>query len=102
MNLIALDVDLNSLYFISWAICMKCPLHLCPEPPTSPYFEGFLNFSLNFRKTFDKILKNLQKNRKISLENFKKIKIFYWLFKHFLNIFEFEKTRNFWFFQWNK
>ena len=45
-----------------------------PEPPTNPYFQNFLNFSLNFRENFDKIfnksqnfLKNFQKIIKFSL-----------------------------------
>ena len=39
-----------------------------PEPPTNQYFQNFLNFSLNFRENFDKILKFFQKS-----QNFLKI-----------------------------
>ena len=35
-----------------------------PEPPTNPYFQNFLNFSLNFRENFDKILKIFQNSLK--------------------------------------
>ena len=35
-----------------------------PEPATNPYFQNFLNFSLNFRENFDKILKDFQKIEK--------------------------------------
>ena len=43
-----------------------------PEPPTNAYFQNFLNFSLNFRVNFDKMLKNFAKNSKISFKIFKK------------------------------
>ena len=42
------------------------------EPPTNAYFQNFLNFSVNFRETFDKILKNFKKSQNL-LENFKKL-----------------------------
>ena len=50
-----------------------------PEPPTSPYLESFLNFSLNFWENFDNIFKNS--------ENFLKIFKIYKFFIDFLNIF---------------
>ena len=34
-----------------------------PQPPTNTYFPNFLNFSLNSRENFDKLLKNFQKSQ---------------------------------------
>ena len=66
-----------------------------PEPHTNPYIHNSLYFSLHFREILFKILKNFQKISKISLNFFLKIIKISLIFKHFLKIFEFEKTRNF-------
>ena len=70
-----------------------------PEPPTNPYFQNFLTFSLNFRENFDNIFQNFQKIAKCTCKFSKNYKIFI-AFLAFLKIFEFEKMRNFWFLQW--
>ena len=53
---------------------MKFP-KVC-RPPTNAYFQNFLNFSLNFRENFDKILKKFQKLAKFPLKFSKNYKFF--------------------------
>ena len=62
-----------------------------PEPPTNPYFQNFLSFSLHYRETFDKICQKIAKFPLKFSKNYKSFIDFLTLLK----IFEFEITRKF-------
>ena len=61
------------LIFLIFSLASGAPP---PETPTNPYFQNFLNFSLNFRENFDKILTNFQKIAKFTCKFSKNYKIF--------------------------
>ena len=75
---VSIDFSTNFLKFL---LASAAPP---PEPPTNAYLQNSLNFSINFRENFVKILKKFSTNLEISFKIFKNYRIFI----DFLNFFE--------------
>ena len=74
---------------------------LRPRTQYKSIFPIYLNFSLNFRENFDKLLKHFQKSQNF-FKNFQKIINVSLLFKILVKPFEFEKPLSFLFLQCKK
>ena len=90
-EILLVSIDLWTNFFIFSLASGAQP----SEQPTSPYFEKPLNFSLNFRKKFDKIIKPFSKNRKYFLRKFQKCYIFIDYFNIFWKSSSLKKRENF-------
>ena len=71
-NILPFSIDFSTSFLTFSLASGGSPL----EPPTNPYFQNFLKFSLNFRENFDKILKNFQKIAKFTCKFSKNYKVF--------------------------
>ena len=71
-NILQVSVDLSTKFVII-SLASGGSAH---EPPPSPYFQNFLNFSLHFHVNFDRIFKILQKIAKFPLKFLKNYSFF--------------------------
>ena len=80
-----------SIDFSTRFLIISLALGALPPPsrtPTNAYFPHFLNFSINFRENFDKILKKISINFLTFSKNYK---FFIDFCQKFLKNFEYEK-----------